>query len=54
MDALKAMGIECHVVMPRKGPLIADLRARQLSYQIIPYKVWIEAPVPVGKRLLVT
>ena len=54
MDALKALGLRCHVVLPRKGPLIADLAARHISYQIIPYQVWIEPPVPVWKRILVT
>ena len=53
MDALQALGMRCHVIIPRKGPLIADLTARQISYQIIPYKVWIEPPVPVWKRILV-
>ena len=52
MDALQALGMRCHVIIPRKGPLIADLTARQISYQIIPYKVWIEPPVPVWKRVL--
>jgi glycosyltransferase involved in cell wall biosynthesis len=54
MDALKALGMRCHVVIPKKGPLIADLTARQITYQIIPYKVWIEPPVPVWKGFLVT
>jgi hypothetical protein len=54
MDALQALGMQCHVVLPKKGPLIADLLARQIGYQIIPYKVWIEPPVPVWQRLLVT
>jgi glycosyltransferase involved in cell wall biosynthesis len=55
LDALRALGIKCHVVLPRKGPLLADLTARQIGYQIIPYQVWIEPPlVPVWKRLLVT
>jgi glycosyltransferase involved in cell wall biosynthesis len=55
LDALQALGIKCQVVLPRKGPLLADLAARQIGYQIIPYQVWIEPPpVPVWKRLLVT
>ena len=55
LDALKALGMEAHVVLPKKGPLLADLQARQIGYQILPYKVWIESPpIPVWKRLLVT
>jgi glycosyltransferase involved in cell wall biosynthesis len=55
LDALKALGIKCHVVLPRKGPLLGDLAARQIGYQILPYQVWIEPPpIPVWKRLLVT
>jgi glycosyltransferase involved in cell wall biosynthesis len=54
MDALKTLGMQCHAVIPKKGPLIADLQARQISYQVIPYKVWIEPPIPIWKGLLIT
>ena len=55
LDALKASGLQCHVVLPRKGPLLADLAARQISWQIIPYQVWIEPPpVSIWRRLTVT
>jgi glycosyltransferase involved in cell wall biosynthesis len=55
LDALQDLGMNCHAVLPRKGPLLADLAARHIGYQILPYQVWIEPPpVPVAKRLLVT
>ncbi|MEJ2069477.1 MAG: glycosyltransferase [Syntrophobacterales bacterium] len=54
MEALQALGMQCHVVLPQKGPLIDELKARQLPYKLIPYKVWIEPPAPVWKSLLVT
>jgi len=54
MDALKALGIQVHVFMPKKGPLLEDLQARQIGYHIIPYKVWIEPPIPMWKGLLFT
>jgi len=54
LEALKALGMQCHVILPKKGPLVADLETRQISYQIIPYKVWIEPPIPVWKRLIFT
>lgn len=54
MDAFRALGIQCHVVLPKNGPLIADLQARKIGHQVIPYKVWLEPPIPVWKRLLVT
>jgi len=54
MDAFAARGAGVHVVLPRSGPLLADLEARQFSCQIIPYQVWIEPPVPLWKRLTVT
>ena len=54
LDALKDLKMQCHVVIPKKGPLVADLQARQISYQVIPYKVWIEPPIPVWQRLLFT
>jgi len=54
MDALKSLGIQCRVVLPQKGPLIAELESRQIPYKLVPYKVWIEPPVPVWKGLLVT
>ena len=54
MDALQSLGVRCHAVIPRKGPLIAELEARRISWQVIPYRVWVEAPVPVWKRVLAT
>jgi glycosyltransferase involved in cell wall biosynthesis len=54
MDALSALGMRCHAVLPRTGPLLAELQARGIPYQIIPYQVWVEPPVPVTKRLLIT
>ncbi len=54
MDVLKALGVQCHAVLPQNGQLIADLKQRQIPYKIIPYKVWIEPPVPLWKRLLGT
>ena len=54
MDALQSMGVRCHAVIPRQGPLIADLEARRITWQVIPYQVWVEAPVPVWKRVLAT
>jgi glycosyltransferase involved in cell wall biosynthesis len=54
MDALQSLGMQCYAVMPMKGPLIADLKARQIRYLIIPYRGWIMAPTPVWNRLLIT
>ena len=54
LEALAALGVQCHVVLPRKGPLLVDLAARQITYQIMPYQVWIEPPVAVWKRILIT
>jgi glycosyltransferase involved in cell wall biosynthesis len=54
LDALKALGMQVHAVMPKKGPLIEDLQARQIGYQIIPYKVWVEPPIPIWKGFLFT
>jgi glycosyltransferase involved in cell wall biosynthesis len=54
LDALQALGVQCHVVLPKKGPLLADLTARHIGYHIIPYKVWIEPPIAVWQRLLIT
>jgi len=54
MDALKSLGVQCHVVIPQRGPLIKELKSRGLPYKFIPYKVWIESPVPAWKGLLVT
>jgi hypothetical protein len=54
MEALQSLGMLVHVVIPQKGPLMAELQARQLPYKFIPYKVWVEPPAPVVKGLLVT
>jgi glycosyltransferase involved in cell wall biosynthesis len=53
LDALAALGVQCHVILPRQGPLLADLTSRQINYQIIPYQVWIEPPVHLWRRLLI-
>jgi glycosyltransferase involved in cell wall biosynthesis len=54
LDALQALGVQCQVILPRKGPLLANLAARDIGYHIIPYQVWIEPPIAIWKRLLVT
>jgi glycosyltransferase involved in cell wall biosynthesis len=54
LDALQSLGIKCLVIVPKNGPLVADLCARQIESQIIPYKVWIEPPIAVWKRLIFT
>jgi glycosyltransferase involved in cell wall biosynthesis len=54
LDALAALGVQCHVILPRKGPLLADLAARKIGHTIIPYQVWIEPPVSLWRRLLIT
>jgi glycosyltransferase involved in cell wall biosynthesis len=54
MDALKSLGIQCRVIIPQKGALLKEIKSRKLPYKFIPYKVWIERPVPAWKSLLVT
>jgi glycosyltransferase involved in cell wall biosynthesis len=54
LDALAALGVICHVILPRKGPLLADLAARKIGSTIIPYQVWIEPPAPLWRRFLIT
>jgi glycosyltransferase involved in cell wall biosynthesis len=46
--------MQCQVILPRKGPLLTDLASRKIDWHIIPYQVWIEPPVPLWRRLLIT
>lgn len=38
---LKDLGCHCHVLLPRSGPLAAELEERQVEYAIIPYGRWM-------------
>lgn len=44
LEALRALGIQCQVILPQSGSLRADLKARGIPYQIIPVKVWNPLP----------
>jgi glycosyltransferase involved in cell wall biosynthesis len=41
IDVLNDWGFHCHVLMPRPGPLVAELEKRQVEYAIIPYGYWM-------------
>jgi glycosyltransferase involved in cell wall biosynthesis len=52
LEALRALGLQCRVILPQRGALLGDLQARGIPYHIIPYKVWIGPPAPVIIRFL--
>jgi glycosyltransferase involved in cell wall biosynthesis len=41
LDGLSAHGVDCFVLLPHSGPLVEELRQRQLPYTIIPYSWWV-------------
>lgn len=40
IHALQARAVECVALLPRKGPLCADLERISVEYRILPYRKW--------------
>lgn len=51
IDALKPRGVKAFVLLPSYGPLIEELRNRQITYRVFPYKWWMGKNVPAWKRI---
>lgn len=51
IDALRAQGVEAYVLLPSCGPLIEELKSRQIVYQVFPYKWWMGKDSPIWKRI---
>jgi len=51
VDALRERGIEVRVILPSYGPLIEELKSRQITYQVFPYKWWMSKNSPIWKRI---
>lgn len=43
IDVLTQDSVECFVLLPSKGPLINELKKRNIPYNIYPYKWWISS-----------
>ena len=41
LEGLQQKGIKAYVLLPSKGPLISDLKKRNIEYSVIPYKLWM-------------
>lgn len=51
VDALKERGVECYITLPRHGPLINELKNREVAYCIFPYRWWMGKNSPIWERI---
>lgn len=51
VDALKERGVECYIMLPGHGPLINELKNREVAYCTLPYKWWMGKNSPIWKRI---
>ncbi len=52
IDGLKNKGIQCFAILPSDGPLIKELKKRNVPLKVIKYKWWMrEEGSPLWKRL---
>ena len=52
IDGLKNKGIQCFVILPSYGPLIKELKKRNVPLKVIKYKWWMrEDDSPLWKRV---
>jgi glycosyltransferase involved in cell wall biosynthesis len=52
LDGLIRSGIDCKVIIPRKGPITDELKKRNIKFAIIPYMWWItKNDSPYWKRI---
>jgi glycosyltransferase involved in cell wall biosynthesis len=52
IDGLSEKGVTSCVVLPSKGPLVAELVQRGVEYTVVPLKLWASPDGWVGKRIL--
>lgn len=55
LEGLKSQGLEIHVLLPGRGPVIKDLEIRHIPYAIIPYTRWSDTdsrPIKKIKRTI--
>lgn len=51
LDALAAHGLECAVVLPKDGPLVAEIARRRLPHAIVPHLPWLGVWWPPRRRV---
>lgn len=51
IDALKVSGHDCFVILPTKGDIELELQKREISYRIIPYRLWVSANRSIPKKI---
>ena len=51
IDAIKKRGVKCYVILPRKGPIINELKRLNVTFDIIPWRLWMGKPFPLWQRL---
>lgn len=50
VQALAEAGVPTSVILPRSGPIVADLQSYASSVQVIPYRWWVDGSSRVWKR----
>lgn len=51
IGAIKKRGVKCYVILPRKGPIINELKRLNVKFDIIPWRLWMGKPFPLWQRL---
>lgn len=52
IDGLREKGVKSYVILPGKGPMVAELESRNIKYYVIPQKFWaLRYPIGLVKRI---
>lgn len=51
IDALRMRDIEIYVLLPSYGPLVEELKNRNITYGVVSYKWWMGKNSPLWKRI---
>ena len=51
IDALRVSGHDCYVILPAQGDIEQELHKREISYRIIPYRLWVSTNRSLPKKI---
>lgn len=52
LEALKTKGVETYVLLPHHGPMENDLKKRNITYYIYPYRMWMKSKSSLWRKIL--
>jgi len=50
VDALAGSRVELRATVPKAGPLVHELVAREVEVEVVPYRWWLDRGAPLAKR----